>query len=124
MRARLVTVVLALTLGVVVQASYQLIFVPRPGRDVTVFDPGPCVLPEHTLSVAPLPRGDAILLFYTCQHPETQIVTVRVREFGVGQLWIAPTPPAPTPTSCTHIPGFVPTKDGNGCVPPGHPLAQ
>lgn len=54
-------------------------------------------------------------VLYTCAND-----SVIVREFAVQVQ--APAPPAPM--DCSHIPGFVSTQDGTGCVPPDHPLAR
>lgn len=112
----------------------RLVLVPRPQSDTEVQDPGPCILPEETRSVAPLAHQGGVLLFYTCYNPFNRITMVRIRDYGVAELpppsatlvpsgFVGPTV-VQVPVSCAHIPGFINTKDGLGCVPPGHPLAR
>lgn len=101
----------ALAFGVTHASTYLNIF---GGEYFDIeLPPQPCGLAGVRTAVPFLQNGDVFIL-YTCSN--SRIIARQFPHVIVPQ-------PAPT-VSCAHIPGFVPTKDGNGCVPPGHPLAR
>ena len=90
--------------------------------------PSPCQMGvERTAGMTVVEREGETWVYYTCHSLDGVSSREWARVYHHGRAGATPTPAPPTvppAVSCSHIPGFVPTSDGSGCVPPDHPLAS
>lgn len=120
-----IVAIVGIVLGVAAAAGAALprveVFFTNRGQDFTVAQQG-CLPWEDTRAAALGALGGESFMLYTCHDPAVGLTVVRAKHLAVvGSAPAAPPVPA---ASCAHIPGFVSTRDGAGCVPVGHPLAR
>lgn len=131
-QAAIVVAVLVLVAGVAFAAGgrryrVRLTFLASPAQTVTVGNPcGYGWLP--TSHSGPfVPAGDAIESYFhigctavgaTGVLGDWKLIQVPVNVF------VAPIAKPARPIDCSRYPGFVPTMNNRGCVPPSHPQAR
>jgi hypothetical protein len=136
--------VVAATLSLAVgTAAAQDYFFPLFGAYVDHVVPGysPCgATPVRTIT--PSTYEETVMLWYLCE--DNRVIARRFfRSGGTSEVpkpvylvnppdttfSSSPTPaptqaPSASPATCSAYPGFVATINGDGCVPPDHPLAR
>ena len=139
--AGVVAVMLSVAAGTVAAQDY---FFPLFGAYVDHVVPGdsPCgATPIRTIT--PSTYEDTVMLWYLCE--DNRVIARRFFRSGGSSevpkpVYLVNPPdttfssgstPAPTatpapaaPANCSAYPGFVATVNGDGCVPPDHPLAR